>query len=338
MMDDVEAADASPAQAGGRLRRRVRRFAPFIGVAILAAAAWIIAGEVSAHDPAEIWRSFFATRPTTAALTIGLCLLSFIMLALIERSVLQMLHCEQPFWRVFRFAFITYGLSNAIGFSYASAPATRARIYRDRLRVREIGALSVISAASVALGAVSAAGIGLLIDPPRTSIFAAAPETGLRLFGVALLAPSLLWLFMSARCVDAAFLGMRFRSLGFRRGLLQVGFTTIDWFATAAILYAFLPETMGWSYLSFVAVFVSAGLLGAVSGTPGGLGAFEATVLSLAPAGAGGPQLIAALVAYRMIFTVFPLCIAALLLALDFLRATKRGVVENARTSGDEVL
>ena len=140
------------------------------------------------------------------------------------------------------------------------------------------------------------------------------------------------------RCVDAAFLGMRFRSLGFRRGLLQVGFTTIDWFATAAILYAFLPETMGWSYLSFVAVFVSAGLLGAVSGTPGGLGAFEATVLSLAPAGAGGPQLIAALVAYRMIFTVFPLCIAALLLALDFLRATKRGVVENARTSGDEVL
>lgn len=325
MKEDVEAVDVSLAPSDGKWRRRLRRVVPFVGLAMLLAAAWIIGREISAHDPAEIWRSFVETRPASAALTLGLCLLSFMMLALIERSVLQMLHCEQPLWRVFRYAFVTYGLSNAIGFSYASAPATRARIYRDRLRTREVGALSAITAASVALGAITAAGLGLLIDPPRASIFAAAPESLLRLLGAVLLAPALVWVVVSSRRGEVTFWGMRFRSLGFRRAALQVGFTTIDWLSTAAILYVFLPENIGWSFLSFVAVFVGAGLLGAVSGTPGGLGAFEATILSVAPAAVSGSALIAALVSYRMIFTVFPLGVAALLLALDFLRKTQRG-------------
>ena len=320
MREDAEAVEVSLAPNDGRWRRRVRRVAPLLGLLILAAAVMIIGREVSAHDPAEIWRSFVETRPAAAALAACLCILSFGMLALIERSVLQMLHCEQPFSRVFRYAFVTYGLSNAIGFSYASAPVTRARIYRDRLRVREVGALSAITAASVALGAVSVAGLGLLIDPPRTLLFAQAPEVVLRAFGFVLLLPAVLWVAVASR----------------RR--MQVVFTTIDWMATAGILYLFLPDGAGWSYFNFAAVFVSAGLLGAVSGTPGGLGAFEATILALAPAAASGPQLIAALVAYRMIFTIFPLCVAAALLALDFLQKRSRNPEDSARKGGDEIV
>jgi phosphatidylglycerol lysyltransferase len=330
MSEDVKTADVSLAPSGGKWRRRLRRVTPLLGFAMLAAALFIIAREVSAHDPAEIWSSFARTRPGSAALTLILCLVSFMMLALIERSVLQMLHCEQPFVRVFRNSFVTYGLSNAIGFSYASAPVTRARIYRNRLRAREIGALSAITAASVALGALTAAGGSLLIDPPQV---AAAPDFVLRVFGALLLAPAAIWMAASARRDDVSFWGMRFRSLGFRRAALQVGFTTIDWLSTAGILYAFLPAAVGWSYVSFVAVFVSAGLLGAVSGTPGGLGTFEAAILSLAPAAASGPQIIAALVAYRMIFTVFPLCVAAILLGLDFLSNPALSAEENARKS-----
>lgn len=331
MREDAEAVEVSLAPADGRWRRRVRRAAPLLGLLILAAAVMIIGREVSAHDPAEIWRSFVHTRPSAAALAGGLCILSFSMLALIERSVLQMLHCEQPFWRVFRYSFVTYGLSNAIGFSYASAPVTRARIYRDRLRVREVGALSAITAASVALGAISVAGLGLLIDPPRTLLFAAAPEGALRALGVVLLLPAIAWVALASHRRELYVWGMRFRSLGFRRALMQIGFTTIDWMSTAGILYLLLPDGTGWSYFNFAAVFVSAGLLGAVSGTPGGLGAFEATILALAPASASGPQLIAALVAYRMIFTVFPLCVASMLLALDFARKRSRNSQDGAR-------
>ena len=338
MKEDAEAMEVSLTPSDGRWRRRVRRLAPLLGLVILAVAVIIIGREVSAHDPAEIWRSFMETRPGVAAATIGLCILSFSMLALIERSALQMLHCEQPFWRVFRFAFVTYGLSNAIGFSYASAPVTRARIYRNRLRVREIGALSAITAASVALGAVTVLGLGLLIDPPRTLLFATAPEVLLRTLGAVLVAPAIVWVAASSQRRELYVWGLRFRSLGFRRALMQVVFTTIDWIATAGILYLFLPDGAGWSYFNFAAVFVSAGLLGAVSGTPGGLGAFEATILSLAPASVAGPQLIAALVAYRMIFTVFPLCVAAALLALDFLRRRSRNPEENARKSVDEIV
>ncbi len=338
MQEDAEAAEVSLAPADGRWRRRARRLGPVLGVLILAAAVVIIGREVSAHDPAEIWRSFVETRPGAAALACGLCIVSFGMLALIERSVLQMLHCDQPFGRVFGYAFVTYGLSNAIGFSYASAPVTRARLYRDRLRVREVGALSAIAAASVALGAITVAGLGLLIDPPRTLFFAMPPEGMLRALGVLLLLPALLWVAAASQRCELFFWGMRFRSLGFWRALMQVVFTTIDWLATAGILYLFLPDGAGWSYFNFAAVFVSAGLLGAISGAPGGLGAFEATILALAPAELGGPQLIAALVAYRMIFTIFPLCVAAALLALDFLRKRSHNPEESARKVGDEIV
>jgi uncharacterized membrane protein YbhN (UPF0104 family) len=137
MREDAEAVEVSLAPNDGRWRRRVRRVAPLLGLLILAAAVMIIGREVSAHDPAEIWRSFVEMRPATAALAGGLCVVSFGMLALIERSVLQMLHCEQPFGRVFRYAFVTYGLSNAIGFSYASAPVTRgAHLSRPAARAR----------------------------------------------------------------------------------------------------------------------------------------------------------------------------------------------------------
>ena len=337
MREDAEAVEVSLAPNDGRWRRRVRRVAPLLGLLILAAAVVIIGREVSAHDPAEIRRSFVEMRPATAALAGGLCVVSFGMLALIERSVLQMLHCEQPFGRVFRYAFVTYGLSNAIGFSYASAPVTRARIYRDRLRVREVGALSAITAASVALGAISVAGLGLLIDPPKTLVFATVPEGVLRLLGGALLLPAIAWVALASHRRELYFWGMRFRSLGFGRAVMQIGFTTIDWMSTAGILYLLLPDGSGWSYFNFAAVFVSAGLLGAISGTPGGLGAFEATILALAPAAVGGPQLIAALVAYRMIFTVFPLCVAAALLALDFLRKRSHNPEESARKGGDGI-
>lgn len=337
MGEDAEAVEVSLTPSDGRWRRRVRRLAPLLGLIILAVAVMVIGREVSAHDPAEIWQSFVQTRPWVAAFAVGLCILSFGMLALIERSVLQMLHCEQPFGRVFGYAFVTYGLSNAIGFSYASAPVTRARIYRDRLRVREVGALSAISAASVALGAITVAGLGLLIDPPRTLVFASAPDGVLRVLGAALLLPAFIWVAVASQRRELFFWGMRFRSLGVRRAFMQVVFTTIDWMATAGILYLFLPDGAGWSYFNFAAVFVSAGLLGAVSGTPGGIGAFEATILALAPAAASGPQLIAALVAYRMIFTVFPLCVAAALLALDFLRKRSHNPEESARKGGEGV-
>jgi phosphatidylglycerol lysyltransferase len=324
MGEEADAADVALAPSDGKWRRRFRRLTPHLGLGVLAAAAWIVGREVSAHDPREIWESFVAVRPGAVVAALGVCFVSFTMLALVERSALQMLHREQPFGRVFRYAFVTYGLSNAIGFSYASAPATRARVYRHRLRVREVAALSLITAASVGLGAITAAGVSLLIDAPRVSGFASPPDSVLRVLGCALLAPALFWIAASVRRKVVTLWGMRFRSLGVRRAALQVVYTTIDWMATGAILFVFLPDDIGWSYLSFVAVFVAAGMIGAVSGTPGGLGAFEATILSLAPVAATGPQLIAALVAYRMVFTILPLCVAAALLAFDFLRKNAR--------------
>ncbi|MET0544722.1 MAG: YbhN family protein [Caulobacterales bacterium] len=302
-------------------RRRLKVLSPLFGLAIVCAAVWIIYKELSSHSLLEVWDSLKRAKLSTIAFTLGLCAFSYLMLALIERSVLQMLHREQAFPSVFKSSFVTYGASNALGYSFATAPAARARIYRDRLRAREIGALSAITAASVGLGAATAAGLSLVFgapDLPRTFLGGAHVW---RWTGLALLAPAVLWIALSGRARHAMeVMGIKFRTLGMRRASLQVGFTTLDWLSTAGILYCFLPQDIGWTYPAFVCVFVAAGVLGAVSGTPGGLGPFEAAILALAPASAAVPSLVAALVAYRIIFTLTPLAVAASVLLLDFLR------------------
>lgn len=320
-----DGAIAAPPQEDAAWRRWIRRLSPLFGLVMLGVAVWILYRELSTHSLSEVWAQLRSAKLSSLFTTLGLCAVSYLMLALIERAALQMLHREQAFPWVLKSSFVTYGLSNALGYSFATAPAARARIYRHRLRNREIGALSALTAWSVALGAVTAGGLSLLLGAPKLPALGWGGSDPWRWVGVALLAPAALWIALSVtarRALDVK--GIKFRTLGVRRSVSQVAFTTLDWLSTAGILYLFLPQDSGWTYPAFVSVFVAAGILGAVSGTPGGLGPFEAAILTLAPASASGPALVAALVAYRVVFTLTPLGLAAAVLAFDFLHKPPR--------------
>ncbi len=87
-------------------------------------------------------------------------------------------------------------------------------------------------------------------------------------------------------------------------GLVDVG-------AAAATLYVLMPQDAVPSFAVFALVYVIAIVLGIASHAPGGLGAFEATII--AGLGIGGkPDAIAALLAYRVIYTVMPLVVATI--------------------------
>ena len=91
-----------------------------------------------------------------------------------------------------------------------------------------------------------------------------------------------------------------------------IGFTAVDTIAAAAVLFVFLPE----GYVPFFvlyAAFLVALTAGMASGLPGGLGAFELCLLTLLAPPEPAP-LLAAILAFRMIYYAAPAIIAGVTL------------------------
>ena len=80
----------------------------------------------------------------------------------------------------------------------------------------------------------------------------------------------------------------------------------MDWVLAAAIFYALLPEPRP-PFLSIAAIVTLAHLGGVASHVPGGLGVFEGIVLFTLGGTVPSEALVAALVAYRVVYFLLPL-------------------------------
>jgi phosphatidylglycerol lysyltransferase len=94
----------------------------------------------------------------------------------------------------------------------------------------------------------------------------------------------------------------------------QLLVSVADWAGASLVLFAVLPPDTGLSYLAFLPIFVAACFIGSISGLPGGVGVFEAVILLLVPT-QSNEALAASLIAYRVLYYLIPLGVAALLLA-----------------------
>ena len=106
----------------------------------------------------------------------------------------------------------------------------------------------------------------------------------------------------------------RLRLPSFGSVALQLLFTALDLAAAGAVLWSLLPAGRP-PFLSFVAVYVVALLLGAATHLPGGIGVFEAVMLSALASRVPASEVAAALLCYRVIYFLLPVCAAAALLA-----------------------
>jgi phosphatidylglycerol lysyltransferase len=80
-------------------------------------------------------------------------------------------------------------------------------------------------------------------------------------------------------------------------------------------LYVLLPRDLAPAFDVFAVGCIAAVILGVVSHAPGGLGVFEASMTAML-AGRGRPDLLAALLLFRLIYNVLPFALAVLALAV----------------------
>ncbi|MDQ0999382.1 phosphatidylglycerol lysyltransferase [Phyllobacterium ifriqiyense] len=227
-----------------------------------------------------------------------------------------------------------YAISNALGFSLLTGGALRYRIYAaEGIDTADIGRIIGTSWMAIWFAFIILIAVALVIDPSRIPWVVSFGPIVDQIIGAGVLACVALLLYWLSRRERTLRLGKMSVKLPSTQGaLLQIISGLVDVAAAAATLYVLLPAGSVSSIPAFALVYVVAVALGIVSHAPGGIGAFEATII--AGLGLGqNPDAIAALVAYRAIYTLFPFLIAVVGFALSEILRKRHVLTASTQTA-----
>ena len=297
--------------------RLLSLFGPLLGLSLFFAALWVLHRATAAYhyrDLADAVRSLPTVRITAALL---LTVLNFAVLTGYDSLAFRYVGRTLAYPKIAFASFIGYAFSNTIGLSLLAGSAVRYRLYSSwGVSTVEITKMVAFYTLTLWLGILALGG----------AVFTAAPVAVPGRFGLP---------FLSARPLGILFLlitlaylvlnGLRRRPLtvggheipvpDLRLSLAQIGVASLDWLLAGSVLFVLLPLSPHDLPL-FLGAYLMAQVAGLVSQVPGGLGVFESVMLLLLRPDVPAPQVIGALLVYRLVYYLFPLALAALLLGL----------------------
>ena len=288
-----------------RAPRWLRRAASAL---VLAFAGWLLWRALRELNLAQVQAALSATPRTALAASALATAVSFACLAGYERFATEWVAPGKvPRGVAWRTGLDAHALANTLGFHPVTAVALRLERYRAH-GVDAAGLARIVAA----IGGCVAAGV--------MAILAAAGGWWLWRSGEG----TLLVLLAGLACAALVLVESRMGMLRPDSQLLpQAGWVLVlGLLEMAAALLAFwvlLPEGALPEGPAFVLLFVGAAVLGVVSHAPGGLGVFEATILAAAAPPARA-QVLAALLAFRVVYNLLPFALAVLAVAAGSLR------------------
>ncbi|WP_067064074.1 lysylphosphatidylglycerol synthase domain-containing protein [Roseateles chitosanitabidus] len=288
-------------------RRPGRWLGAIFGIAIVALLAWA-ASHVAWDQVGDALRQLPAGVLATAA---ALCALSHLVYSGYDLIGKHWTRHAVPARRVMLITFISYAFNLNLG-SLVGAIAMRLRLYaREGLAQPIPTQVLGLSLASNWLGYGALAGgllmAGWLAPPPTWPVGTAA----LRGLG------ALMWLVVVGYVAVCAFAQGRGFSVrghdivvpGPRIALMQIAISAANWMVMGAIVWVLLRQ--GVPYPQVLAVLLAAAVAGAVTHVPAGLGVLEGVFIALLGPTLGHGQVLAGLIAYRALYYLGPLLIAA---------------------------
>lgn len=287
-------------------------------VALFGGALWLLRHQLQQTSIHQILADFAAMPRWRIAAAIVATVFSYAFLGASEWWALEMVGRKLASWRILLVTVVSYTMSNGLGFSLATGGAARLRFYRGwGFKGTEIAAVTLLAGIAVTLSGFVT--VGLALQAVHGVPFS------LHVIGLVMLAPAWLWLGHLPKRVK--FLpGVELVHPPLRTRVLALSGGIFDWILSGLALLLLMPGQPGNHIAPFLAVFVLGSVISAASGVPGGIGVFEAVVLTLSRHFALPHQTAAALVLYRLIYAIGPLFLTATGLAIAQFRATHRHV------------
>ncbi|HET7458807.1 MAG TPA: bifunctional lysylphosphatidylglycerol flippase/synthetase MprF [Gemmatimonadaceae bacterium] len=311
---DDEARDAAEES---RLARLARYAWPVLALALFAVAMTALRHELHEYRYRDVVAALKATPRSTLVSALLFTIAGYLTLpgydALALRYVKRPLSARQTMFA----SFITYAVSQTVGLSVLTGGSIRFRFWSAwGLTPGEIARGVAFSTATFWLGVVAMTGAALVAQPAAaTAAIPTLSPLAARAAGAALLAIVALYLAWATVVRRPVVVGAwTFAPPPPPLALGQIVVASADWALAAAVLYALLPDPTPIGYVGFIGIFLVAQVAGLVSHVPGGLGVFETVIVLLLRPYTPPEQLLAALVAYRAVYYLFPFGAALLML------------------------
>jgi glycosyltransferase 2 family protein len=300
-----------PRQGGGALLGGV------ISLILFGLAAYTIGGALAQMRFADLGSALAQTRGATICEALLFTSLSYLALTGYDFAALSQIAARAPAGAVALASFTSNAFSFTLGFPLLTGAAVRYWVYGGvALNARQIAAITFIASLTFWLGMGGWLCIGLIAAAAPLAQIDHIPAAANFFVGLLLLAAIAAYgAWVAAARRKLRFWGREIDLPGFRATLVQLALGLADIGCAAATLYALLPqESQGLGFPAFAAIYVFAALLGAISHSPGGVGVFEAAMLSAVPS-PSQEALLAALLLFRAIYYLIPFATSLALMA-----------------------
>lgn len=304
------------ADAHGSWRRvltpeRRRRLGPWVALAFLALVVWLIADHVREVDWPEVRAAVAAYPMTTLAAAIGCVVASHFVYACYDLLAKRYVGHRLPAPAVLATAFVSYAFNLNLGAAIGGF-GFRIRLYTKLgLNAAQIGRVIAFSLVTNWSGWLLLAGASFALRQVRLPESFPLSAGTLQAIGAAMIVVPIGYL---AACFFARRRNWRWRTHEFvlpggPLALSQVVLSCASWLLIAAIVWVLLPREL--DYGSVLATLLGAAIVGAAAHVPGGLGVIEAVFVASLGSRVPAAQLIAGLLAYRALYYLAPLIVAA---------------------------
>jgi uncharacterized membrane protein YbhN (UPF0104 family) len=230
-------------------------------------------------------------------------------------------------------SFTSYTIGHTLGAATLTGGVVRHRIYSVwGLSVLDVAKIAFITGMTFWLGTAFVLGGAMTYAPDVAGAVDHLPGWVNRLIGLSCLlaiACYLGWLLPRPRTIGYANWKLALPNVRFT--LVQIAIGAMDLSLVTLALYTLLPVTPPVDFIGVLIIFVTATFLGTISHVPGNLGIIEAALL------VGLPQfpkedLLAALLTFRILYFIIPVCLAMLVLGLRELRLVARPTTTSQRS------
>ena len=231
--------------------------------------------------------------------------------------------------------FVSYAFNLNLG-SVVGGIAFRYRLYsRLGLGLGLITRVMMVSMLANWMGYLLLAGLLFSLLPPALPGGWEIDASQLQLIGFALLATTLAYLGACAFSRQRSFTlrGHEIELPSLRLASLQIVMGAANWLLMSGVMFILLQQQL--DYFSVASVLLLAAIAGVITHIPGNLGVLEAVFLALLAQRMPQHELLAGVVAYRVIYYLIPLAIAAAAYVVMEARAKRMASASTAAASVD---
>ena len=294
------------------------RMSVAISLLIVAAAFLILYYVLRDVDVGKVMTAFQAQSRPKIVVASAFVVAGYVTLTFYDFFALRTIGRDAVPFPVAAFAsFTSYTIGHTLGAATLTGGAVRLRIYSVwGLSVLDVAKIALITGMTFWLGTVFVLGGAMTYAPEAAAAVDHLPTWINRLIGLSGLCGILCYL---------AWLAPRRRAIGYanwkivlpnvRFTLVQIAIGGMDLCLVTLALFNLLPPSPPVDFVSVLIIFLTATLLGTISHVPGNLGIMEAALLIGLPV-FEKEGLLAALLTFRILYFVIPVCLAMLVFGL----------------------